>query len=216
MKAISVKQPWAYLLCAGIKGIENRTWKLPDKYKGKRVLIHASAKTDKEPYMLFDDAQIDAVGNDIMDVVASYHNTSAIIGSVVFTDSVINHQSVWAEKTHMAKLGEHELPSCLYHPYKPIYNWVASDPILFDKPIAAKGKLGFWEYKETISMGYHGLKEGMIVDFLLGDEWKIGYGTILYFDDNSGLPVVEMNYPGHDGCRWAHEYSLDSIRPSAL
>ena len=85
MKAISVKQPWAYLLCAGIKPIENRTWELPEKYKGKRVLIHASAKTDKEPYMLFDDAQIDAIGNDIMDVVASYHNTSAIIGSVVFT-----------------------------------------------------------------------------------------------------------------------------------
>ena len=146
MIAISVKQPWAYLLCAGIKGIENRTWELPEKYKGKRVLIHASAKTDKEPYMLFDDAQIEAIGYDIMDVVASYHANSAIIGSVVFTDCVINHQSVWAEKTHMAKLGEHELPSCLYHPYKPIYNWVASDPILFDKPIAAKGKLSFWNY----------------------------------------------------------------------
>ena len=146
MITISVKQPWAYLLCAGIKGIENRTWILPEKYKGQRVLIHASAKTDKEPYMLFDDAQIDAIGSDIMDVVASYHNTSAIIGSVVFTDSVINHQSVWAEKTHMAKLGEHELPSCLYPPYKPTYNWVASDPILFDKPIPAKGKLSFWDY----------------------------------------------------------------------
>jgi len=146
MKAISVKQPWAYLLCAGIKGIENRTWILPEKYKGQRVLIHASAKTDKEPYMLFDDAQIDAIGNDIMDVVASYHNTSAIIGSVVFTDCVINHQSVWAEKTHMTKLGEHEIPSCLYHPYKPIYNWVASDPILFDIPIPAKGKLSFWGF----------------------------------------------------------------------
>ena len=146
MKAISVKQPWAYLLCAGIKNIENRTWELPEKYKGERVLIHASGKTDKEPYMLFDDAQIEAIGNDIMDVVASYHNTSAIIGSVVFTDCVINHQSVWADKTHMAKLGEHELPSCLYPPYKPIYNWVSSDPILFDVPIPAKGKLSFWDY----------------------------------------------------------------------
>lgn len=31
-KAISVKQPWAYLLCAGIKPIENRTWPLPEKH----------------------------------------------------------------------------------------------------------------------------------------------------------------------------------------
>ena len=220
MKAISVKQPWAYLLCAGIKPIENRTWKLPDKYKGKRVLIHASAKWDdrhRNMSHLFTNDQWEAMDENTRRIMAGgVLDASAIIGSVVFTDCVINHQSVWAEKTHMAKLGEHELPSCLYPPYKPIYNWVASDPILFDVPIPAKGKLVFWEYKETISMGYHGLKEGMIVDFLLGDEWKIGYGTILYFDDNSGLPVVEMNYPGHDGCRWAHEYSLDSIRPSAL
>lgn len=143
MITISVKQPWAYLLCSGIKPIENRTWKLPEKYKGQRILIHASAKTDKEPYMLFNDAQIEAIGNDIMDVVASYHNTSAIIGSVVFTDCVINHPSIWADRWitkdwHNGVFGGTYDIEC--------YNWVASDPILFDKPIAAKGKLSFWDY----------------------------------------------------------------------
>lgn len=158
MITISVKQPWAYLLCAGIKGIENRTWVLPEKYKGKRVLIHASAKTDKEPYMLFDDAQIDAIGNDIMDVVASYHNTSAIIGSIVFSDCVINHPSIWAEKTEVdctnpIKCGSWNTDSCQdgcinhYGLKKPIYNWVCEDPILFDKPVLnVKGKLSFWDY----------------------------------------------------------------------
>jgi len=34
-KAISVRQPWAYLICAGIKDIENRTWKCPQKYTVK-------------------------------------------------------------------------------------------------------------------------------------------------------------------------------------
>ena len=185
MKAISVKQPWAYLLCAGIKGIENRTWILPEKYKGKRVLIHASAKTDKEPYMLFDDAQIDAIGNDIMDVVASYHNVSAIIGSVVFTDSVINHQSVWAEKTHMAKLGEHELPSCLYPPYKPTYNWVASDPILFDKPIAAKGKLSFWNFDIPKDRRHHHywIEDGTL------------YETYWTIRGNRYRELYKVNYP---------------------
>lgn len=43
MKTISVKQPWAYLICSGVKDIENRTWPCPKKYIGKRVLIHASA-----------------------------------------------------------------------------------------------------------------------------------------------------------------------------
>ena len=205
MKAISIKQPWAYLICSGIKDVENRNWKCPQKYIGQRILIHASAKPTvkgnciscwmTEDQYKFITLNISS-GKRLNDICFLEHYSSAIIGSVKIVDCVVNHPSVWAEKG--------------------VFNWVLSEPILFDTPISAKGRLGFWEYKETISMGYHGLKEGMIVDFLLGDEWKIGYGTILYFDDNSGLPVVEMNYPGHDGCRWAHEYSLDSIRPSAL
>ena len=42
MKVLSVQQPWASLICAGIKDVENRTWKaakVPD-----RILIHASSK----------------------------------------------------------------------------------------------------------------------------------------------------------------------------
>lgn len=157
---ISVKQPWAYLICSGIKPIENRTWKLPEKYKGQRILIHASAKTDKEPYMLFNNAQIEAalLRNDIMDVAASYYNTSAIIGSVVFSDCVINHPSIWAEKTEVdctnpIKCGSWNTDSCQdgcinhYGLKKPIYNWVCENPILFDKPVLnVKGKLSFWNY----------------------------------------------------------------------
>lgn len=41
MKALTVKQPWAGLIIAGGKDIENRTWRT--SYRG-RVLIHA-AKT---------------------------------------------------------------------------------------------------------------------------------------------------------------------------
>jgi len=47
MKTLSIKQTFAYLLCAGIKPIENRTWKLPEKYKGERILIHAIRKKMK-------------------------------------------------------------------------------------------------------------------------------------------------------------------------
>lgn len=195
MKAISIKQPWASLIVHGIKDIENRTWVCPQKYIGKRVLIHASAG-NKFNINLNDEQMIAAFPLISKKSVLEHWDFGAIIGSVKIVSCVQNHSSVWAEKG--------------------VFNWVLSEPILFDTPISAKGRLGFWECKETISMGYHGLKEGMIVDFLLGGEWKIEYGTILYFDDNSGLPVVEMNYPGHDGCRWAHEYSLDSIRPSAL
>ena len=40
MKAISVRQPWAWMIVYGGKNIENRTWKT--NYRGN-ILIHASA-----------------------------------------------------------------------------------------------------------------------------------------------------------------------------
>lgn len=159
MKAISIKQPWASLIVHGIKNIENRSWKCPEKYIGQRILIHASGKPDKEPYMLFNDVQADVIYNCVMDVCASYHQLSAIIGSVEIVDCVINHPSIWAEKTkvdctHPLKCGSYDTESCtdgcIHHLgfIKPTYNWVLDNPILFPTPMPAKGKLSFWDYPD--------------------------------------------------------------------
>jgi hypothetical protein len=45
MKALSIRQPWAYLVANGIKTVENRTWK--SKFRGQ-FLVHASQKIDPE------------------------------------------------------------------------------------------------------------------------------------------------------------------------
>lgn len=125
MKAISIKQPWASLIAHDIKDIENRTWKCPQKYIGQRVLIHASKINEKEyfvPKNFF-------LNSNVYSILESKGlHKGAIIGSVVISDCVQNHPSVWAEK------------SC--------WNWVLKDAVLFDKPILnVKGKLGFWEYQ---------------------------------------------------------------------
>lgn len=126
MKVLTVKQPWAYLICSGIKDIENRTWST--KFRG-RVLIHASAKPTNEPYMILNDEQYKAIeesGKEI-DFLQSYTNGSQIIGSVEIVDCVRDHSSVWAEKD--------------------LCNWALANPILFEKPITnIKGKLGLWNY----------------------------------------------------------------------
>lgn len=172
MIAISVKQPWAYLLCAGIKVIENRTWQLPEKYKGKRVLIQASARPEEYyPFAVMTTEQEEDFWNKSTDIFGDKMGgqdiikkmlrdivPSAIIGSVVFSDCVVNHPSVWADKSHIncshpLKCGSYGTDSCfegcIHHNgfNKPIYNWVATEPVLFDKPIPAKGKLGFWNYE---------------------------------------------------------------------
>ena len=44
MKCLSIKQPWAQYIAAGIKDIENRSWGL--KNFPQRVLIHTGKKKD--------------------------------------------------------------------------------------------------------------------------------------------------------------------------
>ena len=45
-KTLSVRQPYATLICAGVKTVENRTWKTD--YRG-RLLIHASGDNHAFP-----------------------------------------------------------------------------------------------------------------------------------------------------------------------
>ena len=158
MKAISIKQPWAYLIAAGIKDIENRTWKCPEKYIGERVLIHASASAPKSIRELLNSDQIDTVfKSDLYNDAdfAKQYSTGAIIGSIEIVDCVVNHTSIWAEKQHCTYHSPckdlTKIPNCwdgCTYFSKPIYNWVLANPILFDEPIlGVKGKLGFWDYE---------------------------------------------------------------------
>lgn len=47
MKALSIRQPWAWLVAMGLKDIENRTW--ATKYRG-RVLVHAGQQMTRREY----------------------------------------------------------------------------------------------------------------------------------------------------------------------
>lgn len=97
MKTISLRQPWAYLICSGIKPIENRTWKT--NYRG-RVLIHAGKSRMRSLFDCLTNEQLELV-NDKLGYNYDFEKTftkGAIIGSVEIVDCVINHPSIWAEK----------------------------------------------------------------------------------------------------------------------
>lgn len=143
-KVLSVKQPWAHLICSGIKDIENRTWRCPQKYIGERVLIHASGA---KAQFNFSNAHYKKFRE--LNMRRWYDNDfykSAIIGSVKIVDCVINHQSIWAEKSNEIYkdpkiYGDNKIDTA-------VWNWVLANPICFDKPILnVKGKLGFWDYE---------------------------------------------------------------------
>jgi hypothetical protein len=161
MKAITIKQPWASLiierrrenLSLGIKDIENRTWPCPKKYIGQRVLVHASTNSDKR--IAFTKPQYEYIQGEGYEPygnfnIMCYKLRGAIIGSVQIIACVMNHPSIWAEKTAgVTDINTHEfIPR--RNP-KPIYNWVLANPIKFPEPIPAKGKLRFWEYPNILA-----------------------------------------------------------------
>ncbi len=156
MKAISIKQPWASLICTprndnpnlGIKNIENRTW--ATKYRGK-VLIHASGSPAKGKFLAMNKKQREfaAQNENFNPLYFEDLPVSAIIGEVEIIDCVINHESVWAEKTEGILNPVRGIFTPLYKDEKIIYNWVLANPVLYEKPILnVKGKLSFWEFEK--------------------------------------------------------------------
>jgi len=145
MKTLSVKQPWAFLLCAGIKDIENRTWKT--NYRG-RVFIHASGQSwiwSKVINYLTPKMKEVFENNKCTGTWLRNLQKGAIIGSVEIVDCVINHPSIWAEKTDGVLVGNKFFTK---EETKPVYNWVIANPILFANPwLNIKGKLGLWEFE---------------------------------------------------------------------
>ncbi len=130
MKTLSVRQPWANLICharkeqdnIGIKDVENRSWKT--NFRG-RILLHAPLRDDTKRVNLpcVVDSEIEEILKDAP--------TGAIIGSVEIVDCVLDYCSIWAETDS--------------------WNWILANPVLLKDPILnVKGKLSFWEYEGFI------------------------------------------------------------------
>jgi hypothetical protein len=122
MKALSVKQPWASLICSGIKDVENRSWHT--LYRGP-LFIHASLSYDKE-IQLSNLVGMRLPLELLNPITFGDLPCGVVLGKVELADIVIDYQSPWAD------------PDC--------YHWVLKNAVLFEKPLPAKGKLGLWEF----------------------------------------------------------------------
>lgn len=105
MKAISIKQPWAWLIVNGHKDIENRTW--ATKHRGP-ILIHASKKIDMAAYWKYAE-EYDLPDYRLMEV-------GGIVGGAVITSVVTESTSPWFQGPKGFNLaGQMRLP---FVPYK--------------------------------------------------------------------------------------------------
>lgn len=193
MKALSIKQPWSGLIAAGLKDIENRSWKI--NFRG-RVLIHASASlAHKNIQMLLTRDQSEALHEfrlDAKHLISS--ETSAIIGEVDIVDCVMNHKSIWAEQSG--------------------YHWVLANPVQYEQPILqVNGSLSLWEYNPS---DFQKLKETVKAgdDILLWISDKCVDGV--WHNYVECRVSVDTVYPFEICCRWSGAKSNFLLLTQAL
>jgi hypothetical protein len=87
MKALSIQQPWAWLIVNRYKHVENRDW--PTKQRGE-ILIHTGKKFDKEGY----DWIKDEFPEIPMPSPAEFQK-GGIVGKVSIVDCVSKMDSPW-------------------------------------------------------------------------------------------------------------------------
>ena len=131
MKTLSVKQPWASLICSGIKDVENRSWK-PNNVPG-RILIHAgSTKISNNTFAgVPEEIFSNVFNNECLGNLPELETlpTGAIIGYVTVTGFEDGEmETVWADGPGVIK-------------------WKLEDAWIFDEPILnVKGKLNLFDY----------------------------------------------------------------------
>jgi len=128
MRTLSVKQPWASLIVAGIKRVENRTWST--NHRGPLV-IHASARPDPEAGPTLELAGIDP--QDWQDAPRG-----VVLGVVELVD-VIDMASAGVKSRALA----HDPLAC------GPFCWILSNPRPLAKPIPARGRLVLWDWNPS-------------------------------------------------------------------
>lgn len=125
MKVISIKQPWASLIINGYKEYEFRSWKT--NFRGN-CLIHASLGVDKNSMDRFKHLNLN-------------YPLGKIIGSVDVVDCIKVDEEFETKLINKDKLIYGGTTNRTGYAFK------IENIKKFKEPIAAKGQLGFWNYK---------------------------------------------------------------------
>jgi len=124
--ALSILQPYAWLICAGHKDIENRTW--PTRFRG-RFLVHAGKNYNRTRYLEDRDACESQYG--IALPTFDEMSRGGIVGVATLTDCVREHASRWK---HPESFG-YVLADCAALPFVPLRGQLK----FFDVPEAEIG-----------------------------------------------------------------------------
>ena len=142
MKAISLHQPFASAIFAGLKTYETRGWKCPPSIGGTTILIHA-AKFDPMKYDLPDWQWAEltqAMRGKPMPLGALLG--IAVVAGCLPTDPIWNQWNTMSTPQFRSTWGT-EFRWGNYEPGR--FMWKLTDVLAFDNPIPYKGQQGFFE-----------------------------------------------------------------------
>ena len=133
MKAITVRQPWAWAIMHGGKDVENRTRNIAGSYRGPLV-IHAGLAEFEQGNMASREHRA-AHGTETPTVL----DFGAALGVV---DLVDVHRGISEDGSEI----------CYCSPWAEVENWhlVVTNPRPFVKPIGARGFLGLWNFPDEL------------------------------------------------------------------
>ena len=130
MKTLTIQQPFASLVCCGIKDVENRSWQT--KTPPGRILIHAGGKKVPKNFDIDEGPEAKSLYDNLKQfgIIPEFEDMplSAIIGYVDVTGFTASSKSFWS------------IPGATH--------WLLENAYLFDTPILnVKGKLGLFDYE---------------------------------------------------------------------
>ena len=132
MKVISLLEPWGSLIKEKVKYIETRSWQT--KYRGE-LYIHASKrKLTKNNW------------NAYKEQLSLLKNTDFKYGYIIAKCTLVDCRVMTDELINEVKKNHNEYISGNYEVGR--YAWILKNIEALKKPIATKGQLGIWEYKE--------------------------------------------------------------------
>ena len=134
MRVLSIKEPFASLICEGIKHIETRSWKT--NYRGE-IYIHASrAKVPKN------DERINRL-------IKMLNGKELNMGKIICKCKLVD--CVYMTEEYIKDMKENnEIEYLCGHYEVGRYSWVLEDVEVLDEKIEAKGRLGIWHYNDRL------------------------------------------------------------------
>lgn len=153
MKALTIWQPWASLIIAGVKPYEFRSWAAPRALRGQRIAIHAGARpvrkaeladlitrlrgsepwtTALKPEAL---AMLERIHTSPGSLPLSHVLGTAVLGEPVRGDAVVPEFGGTVNDSDRAEHCNWAWPLADIRPLAP--------------PVEARGAQGFWDWKEV-------------------------------------------------------------------